>query len=329
MFDGWFGGKVQEVDGRDWHPRIDQALGYFEARQWGDLSLLVARQSVDSAFRLITALGARSQLDAEIGKIPRTPGMLMIIGGVQTVWAWRHRGFGSASEVDDDRWPRFYKTLELAADHLSLLLDIRENSAVGLAFMGRVLTGTNEVDSLSAVEKRFSSCQKRPLDGCAMFLQARSPKWHGDHDAMFAYAREESEDENLHPGRHALLARAHIEKWLYDAWMDDDEAVNEAGRRYMSSPEVVREICDLNSAFNADMAEDPDAQKDDSACRFAHDNLGFALYLAGQKKEAARHVAALGAHPGLWPWVYALGDPPASEWSRLRKSLGLSRSIKS
>ncbi|MBB33960.1 MAG: hypothetical protein CME88_13390 [Hirschia sp.] len=325
MFGSLFGRKPTGFDTRDWHPQIDHALALFEKQDWTGLSLLVSRQSVNSAFRLITALGVRSELDSDLGNYPHTPGLLTILGGIHTCWAWRHRGFGAGEDVETDRWPRFFESLETASDLLTEALELRENAACALGFMGRVLTGVGDTDQLAIIETRFLACPDRPLDGCAMFLQAHSPKWHGDHDSMFTFANREALDERLHPARHALPARAHVEKWLYDACMDEDPEVNRHAERYMSQPEIVADICALNDAFNREMADNPAAQADESACRFAHDNLGYALYLAGQRQEAARHVSALGQHPGQWPWVYSLGEPPAREWGRLRKSLGLSR----
>ena len=327
MWKSLFGRKQDTIDTRDWHPRVNVALDLFKEKKWSDLSLLVSRQSPDSAFKLISALGARSPLEDKIGSFPQTPTMLMIMGGVQAVWAWRHRGYGVSDTVDETRWPRFYKSLENAQQDLQQLLEVRENSSVGLSFLGRVLTGLSDTDQLALVEARFNACSDRPVEGCAVFLQARSPKWHGDHDSMFAFAKRAASDGRLHPARHALLARAHVERWLYDAWMADEDSVNQAGRVYMSSATTVEDIHRLNARFNDDMVDDLNAQKNEAACRFAHDNLGFALYLSGQRQEAAKHIAALGAQPSDTPWSYALGEEIHAEWGRLRKSVGLSRRI--
>ena len=328
MFSGLIGGPKVSVDTRDWHPAIDIALEHFESKNWSDLSLLVSRQNANSAFRLIQALGARTSLDSSLGTYPHTPTMLTLMGGVGVCWAWRHRGFGAADDVEDERWPRFFDSLKTSHELLRGALDFRPTNAVALGFLGRLLTGLGEIEDLQTVERKFEACRDRPIEACIMFLQSHSPKWGGDISKMFSYARRQAEDENLHPARYALVARAHIERWLYEGWMQEDQAVAQAGRRYMSSRDVAEDVNALNLKFNQTMAADKEAQSDEAALMTAHNNFGFAFYLIGDRHTAAQHVDALGAHPGVWPWVYSLGDPPAEQWPSLRKSLGLSKYIR-
>ncbi len=329
MFSNLFGGNSAKIDAREWHPDIDTALGLFTARDWTPLSLLVARQTPSAAFKLVTALGERSELDSDLGETPQTPVLNAILGGVATAWAWRHRGFGSADDVAEDRWPRFFDALARAHNHLQAALELRENDGLALGFMGRVATGQQDEDLLDDVETRFMAISDKSMDACAMFLQARAAKWGGSHEAMYAHAQSFVADENLHPARLSLYARAHVERWLYDSFMDEDPNVNTQGRKLTGDAQFIADIRQINDEYAALLEGNKSAQDDWAACTFAHNNLGFALYLTHQMPQASAHVEALGAKPATWPWVYALGDPIETEWKRLRKSVGLSAQVKS
>ena len=151
---------------------------------------------------------------------------------------------------------------------------------------------------------------------------ARIPQRRAGHEDMAALAETFTNDKSLPIGRLGFITRAHIERWLYDSAMSDDPADNRAGEAYFTRGDIQENILAIDDAFWAgrDLA-DPDAAFSNA---FAHNNIGAALYLLGEKRKAARHVDALGAHPGERPWAYILGGDHIDEnWRKMRKSVGL------
>ena len=314
MFRTLFAGKSQDIDASAWHPDLDAALGLYQARDWTALSLLAARRKPESRLALVAALGEALPLDSAPDKFPHTPALLALLGGVQTVIAWRRANDGVMGAAPPDPGD-----LAPAGTLLADALAMRDQDSVALSFLGLALTGQADTDALDETQARFQRLPGRPIGGCMIFLMARSPAWGGSLERLFDCARRCVADETLHPARFAVFARAQVERWRQDREQSDASEC---------SPGAIQELVQLDNDYRTALRRDPAAAADAQACRIADDNIGFALFLAGRKAEAAAHVGRLGARPSKAPWSYALGPDVAAQWPRLRKSLGLSRKVK-
>jgi hypothetical protein len=66
-------------------------------------------------------------------------------------------------------------------------------------------------------------------------------KWQGSHEEMFEFARSTSNSAVDGSGLHALIACAHIERWLY---FDAFEGNRAEADQYWQQPNVKNEIID-------------------------------------------------------------------------------------
>lgn len=328
MFGRLFGGKSPTLSIQsNWHPDLEQALAAFEAADWSNLSLIAARLPINSRFQLIMALGQVIPRDQDIGKLPETPSLLTVVGGALVGKAWRVRGMGTADQVDEDAWEPFTQVLHEAREKLEAALEIQGKNAIALAFLGRVWTGLSGEEEITAVQNRFMQCENKPLDGCGRFIDTKSAKWFGSHEDMAVLAETFTNDKSLPIGRLGFIAQAHIERWLYDSAMSDDPADNRAGKAYFTRGDIKDNIVAIDDAFWAEFdPHGPDALFSNA---FAHNFIGAALFLLEDNRRAAKHIDALGAHPGQRPWGYFLGDEPNDDnWRKLRKAVGLKPKIK-
>jgi|GEM_PF-5775243 len=329
MFGLFNRGKRSELKPIDWHPKLDEALLYWNNGEWSKLSDLLANLSNNSQFSLLQSLGNNSELDVIVGKFPDTPFAYTILGAVQVMWAWRHRGFGRGNEVDDERWEPFFNNLVKAYNNLLQSIELQPENSVAYSYFIRAATGLGDDYSveIEPSARKLLQLKDPPMEGLCFAMQALSPKWHGDLETMYGYVAAVERQKEIHPSRLSLIARAQIENWLWEVFREEDEEKDLKTDFYFTQSQVVEKIVQANQKFNDEMIANKSSQKDEAAIWFAHNNLGCALYRAGQYKLAAAHIDALQDHPGEWPWVYNMGSPVAPSWPDLRKQVGLSKYI--
>ena len=316
---GRFLSRRQETGARvDWHPRTGEGAALFAAGDWPALAAMVADETPGGALCLLRALGTVTPLDAPLAALPETREEMAIQGAVLVGWAWRHRGFGTADEVPEDAWTPFFETLDEAIT--ALLPAVREDldDGVGLAFLIRAATGAQQRGLLEEAGDLYLRARRRPLEGAAWLMQGRGAKWGGDHEAMDAVVRHMMIDDDQHPARIALEARALIERWLYDGRMAGDAATHYRGQALFALRATGDRIEALSENYDRLMSVWDSREADPYAERFAHDQLGMAAYLAKRWPVARVHVEALGDTPSEWPWTYQLGDV-ARRWREVQR----------
>ena len=301
----------------DWHADLPEAEDAFLAGDWQGLAARVADAPPDDAFALLRALGERTPLDMPLPALPDTPAEMAVHGAVLVGWAWRHRGFGGADDVPEDAWEPFFETLDQAITALLPAVRADLDDGVSLGFLVRAATGAQREGLLEEAGDLFCAARRRPLEGAAWLLQGRGAKWGGSHAAMDAVVQRLAHDDDQHPGRVALEARALIERWLYDGRMADDPATNFRGQALFALQATGDHVERLSENYERLMSvwtDDPDPHAE----RFAHNQIGMAAVLAKRWATAQRHVAAIGQEPSQWPWVYEFGEVETA-WPALRR----------
>lgn len=311
------------VETSEWHPDVERALGLLAQRDWSGLVDVVAPLTPDSQFLLLNALSARSPLDDPLGTIPPHPIAQLIYGAVFVGWAWRHRGFGRGDEVDEQRWVPFFDRLQTATAALDEALRSDPDNGTALGFMIRARKGLNHVDELDRYEAMFWQSRTKPLDGATNLMLARCRKWHGSHREMIDVSEQIRLDQHLHPARLAIVARAAVERWLWDAHMDDDPTIRLRGQRMFARGENVVAMATLNDDYHRLMSVLPEDERDPAAEQYAANQLGAVLYLCGQYQLAKPHLELLGTAPAEWPWCYFVGAADERDWLAIRKDVGL------
>lgn len=156
-------------------------------------------------------------------------------------WAWQARGSGLASDVDEDAWPVFFERLRLAEGDLqeAILRDAKD--ALPWAYLS--ITGRGLDVGVDELRRRWEEGRKRSPESWQLawlMLEALSEKWSGSHELMFQFAREVAAAAPEGSGLHALVAEAHLQRWLY--FRMEDPPDRQAELAYYRSPEVLEEL---------------------------------------------------------------------------------------
>lgn len=140
-----------------------------------------------------------------------------------------------------------------------------------------------------------------------------SEKWYGSHELCYDFARQAH--ANLPEGSpaHAVIAQAHVERWLHYSSFEGDEG---AAHAHVTDPRVVAEV--RAAAMRSVLS--PQAS---SSWRTADALNHFAFYavLAGDRPFAAEMAKRIGAYVTDSPWEY-LGNPVESYHRSMRRLLG-------
>ncbi len=324
---GLFGGSKKSIlKPKNWHPDLDVALQHMSKGNWSALSQLLAKQSNNSRFALIQAIGSNGELGKFHMEFRPTPDADVLVGGIRTQWAWRYRGGATGDKVKVDAGVKFFNELAAANEALDRALEAQPDNVVAQGFRIRTAMGEGDRDQCKILTERLVQSNDPPMEGLGAALQSLCPKWGGSLEQLFAFARDVAQCKNVHAARHALLARAHVETWL-DAMMDDDASVHTEYQNYLTREDVTQEIIEASTVFHAEMTDNIKFQNDGFAAQFAHNNFGYALYRAGQFALAATHIEAIKDNPSETPWGYSFGANNAAQWLKLRKQVGLPKEI--
>ena len=309
----------------DWHPRAEAACTLLADGDWPGLAEMVAAETPSGAVTLLRALGRDTERDASLRALPERSEEMAVFGAVLVGWAWQHRGFGTADEVADDAWAPFYETLDQAITALLPAARADRHDGVTLAFLVRAATGAQQEGLLEEAGDLFLRARRRPLEGACWLMQGRGAKWGGSHAAMDRVVETLLLDDDLHPARVALEARALIERWLYDGRMAGDAATQLRGQALFALRETAERVEAISENYARLMSVWDEGADDPAAEGFAHDNIGLAAVLAKRWDVARTHVEALGDTPSEWPWVYSLGTDVSARWAGLQRRVARGR----
>lgn len=154
-------------------------------------------------------------------------------------WAWEARGSGPAEDVPEDAWPEFFARLKLAEEDLQEAMRRDAKDALPWAYL--LITGRALEVGVEELRRRYEEGRARAPESWQLswlMLEALTEKWSGSHDLMFRFAREASAAAPSGSGLHALLAEAHLQRWLYFRMEGD----RQGELSYYRAPEVQEEL---------------------------------------------------------------------------------------
>lgn len=218
----------------------------------------------------------------------------LVRGRLLVASAWAARGSGRAESVSAAGWEAFTRDLEQARTHLERAAEADAADPTALAFLIKVAIGT---DGESAEDYFLRALERDPGQYLAheLMLLAQCEKWHGSHEAMFAFARDTAEAAPAGSSLHMLLVTAHLEHWLYLTHFDGQPADARAALLAYRS--------EVDRALAASI--DHPGFRPDRLTPFRLNEAALWAYLAQDPALLARRMSRVGDVQARVPWAYA------------------------
>ncbi|MFJ6194922.1 DUF4034 domain-containing protein [Micromonospora sp. NPDC092111] len=281
-------------------PQARAVIDALASQDWRTVrDILAASTDPDARAFLMDAAatvdGVQDWIGEWVDAEPHSTLPVLVRGCHAVQWAWQARGGKRAESTSQDQFREFARRLRVAENLLDEVVARDPDDVTARAWLVTSSRG-RQVDHAEA-GARFDEVVKRHpthLVAHEQRLQYLCPKWFGNEELMFAFAREATAaapDGSLLP---ELLAVAHIEKWL--------ELPVEESDAYMQSAEVCAELLAAaeKSIFHPDFRPAFGWVPRGSA-------FALALELAHEFDAAARVFELLGDQVSVWPWNY-VGD---------------------
>ncbi|MFG1674584.1 DUF4034 domain-containing protein [Micromonospora sp. NPDC049282] len=294
-------------------PVLDPAFGdpvaralvdALEARDWrAARDVLTPVTDPDDRAYLMEAAGRVGGVQDWIGEWvsaePDSTLPVLVRGCHAVYWAWEARGGRRAEHTGQDQFREFRKRLLLAENLLDEVVardpdDVTARTWLVVTSRGRQVDPDEAAARFDAVVTRHPGHQVAHEHR----LQYLCPKWFGTEEAMFSHARQATAAAPAGSMLPALIAAAHLEKWLELPAGEDDA--------YMRSDEVGAELLAAADRSILHPTFRPGAGLAPRAGLFA-----LALELAHEFEAAARVFDLLGDRVSEWPWAY-VGEPVAA-----------------
>ena len=216
--------------------------------------------------------------------------------------AWNARGHGqSVSQQGKEQFRAHLAAAEVEL-HAAAALDPADPSP--FAFLITVARGLNR--GLPAAQRWFAEATARDPEhegAHRAMLAFVCEKWHGSHDAMFAFARQAGSGAARGSILPALVIQAHLERWLYFKMFQKDAA---GAERYLQDAQVIAEV---NAAFDHSLGA---SELPFRMCtRRFHNDAAVFFWLVKDKARLNREVQTIGNCYTDMFWQ-ALGEPGAT-----------------
>jgi hypothetical protein len=285
---------VQELAGRgDWR-RIREALaGASNPQRW--------RYANAAADGLGDRVGEWTEAEAEDGDAWLVAGLEAIDRGASI------RGEAKADETPEEAWDPFHDCMNEAEEYLRHAIELRPDDP--LPWIPLLTTSTTLGAPIEDRRALFEEARRRDPRLSAPHLglmNALTLKWGGSHDLMFEAARSSVKSAPAGTAIPAVLALAHVERWLYIVHWEKDQ---KASRAYFARPEVQREVQDCHGRCQG---------VDGTTAVWVANVFAFCFYLGGDAARARREFEKAGGVFSGHPWRY-LGDVDA--YRRAMKSV--------
>ena len=215
-------------------------------------------------------------------------------------WGWAARGGGKAESVHDESWQTFWSRLEEAERDLYKAAELDPGDPVPWTYL--VISARGMEKGIPEIGERLKQAHARRRWHHMAFsqaLQGYAKKWGGSHELMFDLARQAASAPDG-ASAHAVIAEAHVERWLYMASWDKDEANS---RNYFLTAAVGDEIraAATRSVWSATY-ERP------RLAPFDHNFFTYCFFRMHDWESARRELEAMNGILNRFPWSYA-GKP--------------------
>jgi hypothetical protein len=230
-----------------------------------------------------------------------------LLRGRQAIaWAWEARGKGSSDTVSDEGWNLFHQRLRLAEADLAQAARLDPADPTPYVYMLTTARGLGL--GPEAARQRFQAVldrDPRHFNGNKQMLTTLTEKWGGSHDAMFGFARSAAE-ASPRSDLWTLIILAHIERWLYFSF-DNDEA---GAERYLRSDAARREAIDAHARWTSLPGQGKDPPRKSRI--YAHNIAAFWFYLTQDRERLQAELAVIGEAASEYPWLYRESDAPTT-----------------
>jgi len=210
--------------------------------------------------------------------------------------AWDARGHGTADSVDDRGWERFFEYLRQAEQELEQAAGLDPGDATPWAYLIEVARGLQQ-DKEVAQQRFREAAQRDPAHWGAhsQMLSFLCEKWHGSHDEMFDFARQASTRAGEGSDLGTLVIKAHIERWLYFSFDEDEKGA----AAYLKDPKAIQEC---QAAYDRSLAS-PQLRPRRSTI-LARNAAAMWFFLVRDKQRLRLEIAQIGNAYSTSPWCY-------------------------
>ena len=283
-----FSALADAVGRRDW-PGAEEALGALPADQESYALELLADED-----------GVESFLEEAAAANPASARARTALAARCIVLGWSARGHDVASETSREQMDAFREWLVRAEQELTAVC--ADHPAYAPAWAARILTARGlEVGQSEAIRRyrQLNSVFPHHFPGQRDTLIYLSPRWHGDNRTAHAFALKALDEAPDGSDSGSLIAFYHLERWM-EAGRDG------AGAAILAQPAVLAEIRDAAARSVLHPSHVPSPLGIQAQSAFA-----LALWLAGERADAAVHLRALGGRASAFPWDHAVAGPHA------------------
>jgi len=282
--------EIEEAD-RDLksHNFVDLLARYRSLNSHGDrfsfLSLLCEGKQEEPYF------------DDFVAQFQQEPLAWLLRGVHSFAWGCEARGDGREDTVSDIGYRLFFQRLEAAWADLMQAANLDPSQVEALGYLINCAIGRNL--KKSTVEKLINRARKIDPNAFQPHFSTVSylcQKWHGSHREMFQFARAVLKKSPEGSSLGALIASAHIERYLYASSFAPDE--QQLAATYWQQPAVGKEIL---QAYHHSIGS-PHYQP--NAMAAPHNLFAYVLAEIDAGNEAAKECEIIGKRPQLYPWGY-------------------------
>ena len=264
------------------------------------LSALPADQESYALELLADEDGVESFLESAVAANPASARARTALATRWIVLGWSARGHADASETSGEQFDAFREWLIRAEQMLTAVC--ADDPAYAPAWAARILTARGlEVGQSEAIRRyrQLDSVFPHHFPGQRDTLIYLSPRWHGDNRTAHSFALSALEEAPDGSDSGSLVAFYHLERWM-------EAGRGEAGAAILAQPAVLAEIADAAARSVLHPSHVPSPLGIQAQSAFA-----LALWLAGERADAAVHLRALGGRASAFPWDHAIAGPDA------------------
>ena len=295
--------RKQEPDPTHGDPHAVALLDALERGEYAPLRDVFAncRDSCDRQFLIGALLGdvdddLMQPLTRWVEEHPKDPNAHLLLGSAYIHWAWEARGGGRAADVKTQGWVGFLARLEAAATHLEAAAHLAPHDPLPPARMIIVCMGQSRpIDDMKRYFKRVTAIEPYHLSAHSSALHYLLEKWGGSHEKAFKFARTRAAAAPEGNDLGALIADAHIERWLYGQSFDNDESY----KGYFHRPDVSEEIAE---AYQRSLGSP--RYKIARTTPYAANCFAYTLWRSGHEDLAREAFQILGDRVSLLPWQF-------------------------
>ena len=227
-------------------------------------------------------------------------------------WGWQARGGGKAEGVQDQSWQVFWNRLEEAERDLYKAAELDPTDPVPWTYL--VIAARGIERGIPEIGERLKQAHaRRPWHHFAFSqaLQGFAKKWAGSHDLMFDLAHQVQNGAPDGASAHTVVAEAHVERWLYMASWDKDQA---NALEYFRTPAICDEI--RTAAGRSIWSSSYERPR---LAPYDHNFFTYCFFRMHDWESGRRGLDAMNGILNRFPWSY--GGNPVDVFKKARERI--------